>query len=76
MRGSHPGAAGPRPLLRPALVGAALALPFIPIFDKDYDRALDFLTLLLPFTTALYLGAALSGGARRDVVLESVVAAL
>ena len=61
--------------LVPVFAGFVLALPFLAFFRIHPDGAFDLLSLILALTGGIYLGAALHGGTRGRVVIETVLAA-
>ena len=57
----------------PAVLGLALALPFVPLFRVHPDGAWDLLTLLLVLGTGVRLGAAPGTGSARVAPILLVV---
>ena len=83
MQHSHPapepGAVAPTPptaesggSLRPALAGAALALPFAAALYLFREGALDLLALILAASGGVYWGVAASGQPRRVAAAEAL----
>jgi hypothetical protein len=75
----EPGAIAPTPpapesggSLRPALAGAALALPFAAALYLLRDGALDLLALILAASGGVYWGVAVSGQPRRTAAVEAL----
>jgi hypothetical protein len=63
-----------RGALRPALLGVALALPFIPLLTSLTGIALDLLAMLLAATAGVYVGFALNDGRRTVFWMELLLA--
>lgn len=57
---------------KPALIGAALSLLFVPLLMELRDITMDFLAMILAASGGVYWGVAASEGARRVKAMEAL----